>query len=105
MKKIGWGAVLGFFLMAAAITVGSYKIAWAGPCPTFYLKTDDGKIINPLTGKNADQPYSIRQTCGSCHDYKRISKGYHFQQDWDVAADDFDKKAPWMLSPGMAGGF
>jgi hypothetical protein len=91
--------------MATAITAGSCKTVWADSCPTFYLKTDDGKIINPLTGQNADQPYSTRETCGACHDYKRISKGYHFQQDWDVASDDFDKNAPWRLSPGMAGGF
>lgn len=28
-------------------------------CVSFHLKTDDGKIINPRTGENADQPSSI----------------------------------------------
>jgi cytochrome b subunit of formate dehydrogenase len=30
-------------------------------CVPFHLKTEDGKIINPLTGENADQPYSSRE--------------------------------------------
>jgi len=47
--------------MAAAITAGSHKIACADSCPTFYLKTDNGKIVNPITCQNADQPYSTRR--------------------------------------------
>ena len=61
-------------------------------CPPFHLKTEDGKIINPLTGENADQPYSPRQTCGACHKYDEITKGYHFQQGWDKISDDFAAK-------------
>ena len=45
-------------------------------CPPFYLRTDQGKIINPFTGQNADEPYSTRQTCGECHEYEKITKGY-----------------------------
>ena len=74
-------------------------------CVPFHLKTEDGKIINPLTGDNADQPYSSRQTCGACHDYDKITKGYHFQQGWDKIKDDFNKKKPWVLSDGMLGKF
>jgi hypothetical protein len=74
-------------------------------CPPFHLKTDDGKIINPLTGENADQPYSTRQTCGACHNYDQITKGYHFQQGWDRIKDDFSQKKPWVLSDGMMGKF
>jgi hypothetical protein len=74
-------------------------------CVPFHLKTEDGKIINPLTGENADQPYSSRQTCGACHNYDQITKGYHFQQGWDRIKDDFNKQKPWMLSDGMMGKF
>jgi hypothetical protein len=74
-------------------------------CPPFHLKTDDGKVINPLTGENADQPYSTRQTCGACHNYDQITKGYHFQQGWDRIKDNFSKKKPWVLSDGMMGKF
>ncbi|HOP46265.1 MAG TPA: hypothetical protein PK874_01270 [Desulfobacteraceae bacterium] len=72
-------------------------------CPPFYLKNDSGEIINPIKGQNADQPYSTRQTCGACHDYDKITKGYHFQQGWDRIRDDFNKEKPWVLSDGMMG--
>ncbi len=72
-------------------------------CVPFHLKTDDGKIINPLTGENADQPYSPRQTCGACHNYGEITKGYHFQQGWDKIKDNYSKDKPWVLSDGMLG--
>lgn len=74
-------------------------------CVPFYLKTEEGKIINPLTGENADQPYSPRQTCGACHNYDEITKGFHFQQGWDRIRDDFSKAKPWVLSDGMMGKF
>lgn len=74
-------------------------------CIPFHLRTEDGKIINPLTGENADQPYSPRQTCGACHKYDEIVKGYHFQQGWDRIRDDFNPKKPWVLSDGMLGKF
>ena len=77
----------------------------AAECPTFHLRTVEGEIIDPWTGQNADKPFSTRQTCGACHDYGRISRGYHFQMGWDRVRDDFSGKEPWRLSPGMAGGF
>lgn len=74
-------------------------------CPPFFLRAEDGAIINPLTGENADKPISMKQTCGAkgCHNYAEITKGYHFQQGWDQIRDDFNPKKPWMLSPGMMG--
>lgn len=72
-------------------------------CPPFHLKTEEGKIINPLTGENADQPYSPRQTCGACHNYEEITKGFHFQQGWDKIRDDYSQDKPWVLSDGMSG--
>jgi hypothetical protein len=76
-------------------------------CPPFFLRAEDGSIINPVTGQNADKPVSTRQTCGAqgCHDYGAITKGYHFQQGWDNVKDDFSKEKPWVLSPGMMGKF
>jgi hypothetical protein len=100
-----WGLTLlalAGMLMTLMPGVASAKIR---TCPPFHLKTDDGKIINPLTGENADQPYSTRQTCGACHNYDQITKGYHFQQGWDRIKDDFSKKKPWVLSDGMMGKF
>lgn len=103
---------LRFWGVAVLALTGALTAWWPGAagakfrtCPPFHLKTDDGKIINPLTGENADQPYSTRQTCGACHNYDEITKGYHFQQGWDKIKDNFSKKKPWVLSDGMMGKF
>lgn len=101
---IGMAAILALAGLSALWTP-SPVIAKERACVPFHLKTEDGRIINPLTGENADQPYSSRQTCGACHDYDKITKGYHFQQGWDRIKDDFDKKKPWVLSDGMMGKF
>jgi hypothetical protein len=69
------------------------------------LKGFDG---NPLTIESKN-PYSPKKTCGGCHDYERITNGYHFQQgrtDEDrkiVISDTFDQKYSWNLSSGMYG--
>ena len=69
------------------------------------LKGCDG---NPLT-LESKIPYSPRKTCGGCHDYDQITKGYHFQQGRTdgagkiVISDTFDPKYPWNLSSGMYG--
>jgi len=69
------------------------------------LKGFDG---SPLTA-DSKAPYSPRKTCGSCHDYDRITNGYHFQQGRTdgsgkiVVSDTFDPKYPWNLSSGMFG--
>jgi hypothetical protein len=101
-----------FLGLAALVLAAGAGLLAAAPgqaktraCVPFHLKTEDGKIINPMTGENAGQPYSTRQTCGACHDYDKITKGYHFQQGWDRIKDDFSKKKPWVLSDGMMGKF
>lgn len=48
-------------------------------------------------------PYSPKETCGRCHTYETVTKGYHFQQGYDVIADQFNEAKPWILSPGMVG--
>jgi hypothetical protein len=69
------------------------------------LKGFDG---DPLT-MESKIPYSPKKTCGACHDYDRITNGYHFQQGRTdgagkiVISDTFDSKHPWDLSSGMYG--
>jgi Cytochrome c3 len=41
------------------------------------LKGFDGGNIT----KDSKKPYSPKNTCGTCHNYGRITSGYHFQQD------------------------
>ncbi len=74
-------------------------------CPPFFLRTETGDIINPVTGQNADKVMSTRATCGAagCHDYDKITRGFHFQQGWEKISDSFNKDKPWILSDGMMG--
>jgi len=94
------------FLVLACLILPVSSFGVSDPCPPFYLKTDRGETINPMTGENADQPYSPRKTCGACHDVDKISKGYHFMMDWDKASDDRfkDTDTPWLVSTGLTGG-
>jgi len=69
------------------------------------LKGFDGSSLTT----DSKVPYSPRKTCGACHDYDQITKGYHFQQGRTdgtgkiIVSDTFDSKYPWNLSPGMYG--
>lgn len=56
----------------------------AGYVHRLTLYDADGKAISP-TDENP-RPYSSRVTCGKCHEYGRISHGWHFNaQQTDVA--------------------
>lgn len=58
-----------------------------------WLRNETGEHITP--GLNSSDPYSPRRTCGGCHSYGTITRGGHFQQGFDVAAQK--KGAP----PGL----
>ncbi|MDL1959882.1 MAG: hypothetical protein LWW99_11105 [Deltaproteobacteria bacterium] len=46
----------------------------------FILRDEQGNAIDPIHDINTDRPYSPEQTCGECHDYNKITEGYHFTQ-------------------------
>ena len=74
-------------------------------CPPFHLMDGAGNVINPVTGENADKPYSPRQTCGGCHDYEKIVEGFHFQQGrGETPAPWLAERYAWVTSPGDYGG-
>lgn len=78
-----------------------------GVCPPFFIRDERGAVINPVNMQNAEVPYSPRQTCGTagCHDYEKITKGYHFQQGKDEEAnEELRSLYQWVLSPGQYGG-
>lgn len=83
----------------------SPSASFAGKHPPFYLLNSEGDIINPLTGENADQPYSSYNTCDMCHSYDDIVMGYHFQMGLESVSDHYSKEHPWVLSDGMFGKF
>lgn len=87
--------------MAALVVAPSYA---AHPFPVA-LKGYDGATI----GAGDNVPYSPKQSCGTCHDYNLITRGYHFQQGRTDAAgtitvtDTYNPAKPWILSAGMYG--
>ncbi len=74
-------------------------------CPPFFLRDEAGNVINPVTGENPDKPYSPKQTCGACHDYERITQGFHFQQGTDEQRPKvLGDRCQWVSTPGNYGG-
>lgn len=53
----------------------------AGGHPDVWLKNEFGERISP--DANSFDPYSPRQTCGGCHSYATITRGWHFRQGYD----------------------
>ncbi len=76
-----------------------------GVCPPFRLMDEEGKPIDPISGLNSDKPYSPKQTCGRCHDYQKITKGYHFMQGkGEEPTPDQKSRCLWAITPGNYGG-
>jgi cytochrome b subunit of formate dehydrogenase len=78
-----------------------------GVCPPFPLRDEAGGIINPTAGLNASAPYSPKQTCGAkgCHDYGKITEGFHFTQGkGEAMPPEFAARYQWASTPGNYGG-
>jgi hypothetical protein len=78
-----------------------------GVCPSFQLRDEAGNVINPVLSVNANVPYSPRQTCGAagCHDYNKITEGFHFQQGkGEQVPAAMAGRYAWVTSPGNYGG-
>ncbi len=74
-------------------------------CPPFFLRDERGQAIDPVHGRNAKAPYSPKRTCGACHDYDKITDGYHFQQGrGEKPTPEMAKRYRWVSSPGNYGG-
>jgi len=77
----------------------------SGVCPPFHLRDEDGNAIDPVAGKNADKPYSPKKTCGRCHDYQKITRGYHFTQGaGESPTQEQAARCLWASTPGNYGG-
>jgi len=116
------GLVVGAVLVAAGLlghaaraanTAADGKPARTAPatgarhdvCPPFHLLDEDGNRIDPVAGVNADRPFSPKQTCGRCHDYGKITQGYHFTQGrGEKPTPDQRSRCQWALTPGNYGG-
>ena len=88
-----------------AQVAGREIVSQSSVCPPFFLYDEDDNIIDPVNNINADKPYSPKQTCGKCHDYDKITEGYHFQQGKDeISSETFNERYQWVSSPGNYGG-
>jgi formate dehydrogenase gamma subunit len=103
MFKIKYISRLSILLSFSLIMIFSGAAQAAHPAITLLDK--NGDEVNPITGDNDKAPFSTEQTCGMCHDYDKITSGYHFQMGWDVVSDTFGVKdgKPWQISNGMMG--
>jgi len=101
-------------------------------CPPFKLLDADGNPINPKMGPDGKpilpkydkdgnvtniaelrfvgNPVSMKKTCGQCHEYDKITHGYHFQMGRDqlfpaIPEDrsDAEKLSPASQGPGYFG--
>ncbi|NLP11063.1 hypothetical protein GX408_11775 [bacterium] len=94
--------VVAMFMFPLSLKAQEFR---GGICPPFHLYDEHGEVINPVASQNVDQPYSPRQTCGKCHDYEKITQGYHFQQGRGEMAPAFmQERYGWVTSPGNYGG-
>jgi hypothetical protein len=81
------------------------KVSVEGVCPPFFLYDESGNVIDPVHGINGDKPYSPKQTCGKCHDYNKITEGFHFQQGRGEKPNPLTaERCLWVTSPGNYGG-
>ncbi|KPJ88353.1 MAG: hypothetical protein AMS18_13420 [Gemmatimonas sp. SG8_17] len=98
-------ALLRHYYLIASTAFLMVAPAAAAQHPAIYLLDGSGSIINPVTGINADAPFSTKRTCGMCHNYALITQGFHFQMGWDVVSDDYgaDNGRPWSISNGFLG--
>jgi hypothetical protein len=80
-------------------------ITQKGVCPPFNLYDEEGNLIDPVNNVNTGKPYSPKQTCGKCHDYEKITQGFHFQQGKDEQATGLvAERYQWVSHPGNYGG-
>ena len=103
MRRVGWRG-LALLLTGMLGWLSAEAVPAARPHAAVQLKDADGRSIDPAAA--SPRPYSPRQTCGGCHDYAKITHGYHFQMGADqakLAQVKPDPAKPWIWSPGQIG--
>jgi hypothetical protein len=89
-------ALLGLARLGQAAAIGPRSL-WDGgatvPVHRFQIFDEDGQVVVPtLPGA---MPMSTRYTCGTCHDYKTVAGGFHFNADVPKAKADRPGE-PWV---------
>jgi hypothetical protein len=100
-------ACAGMNVVPLCISEEITEVSGLGVCPPFKLRDEQGKIIDPIHSINDTVPYSPKQTCGSagCHDYSRITEGFHFTQGkGEALPPEYAARYNWVSFPGNYGG-
>lgn len=100
-------AIVGIAGACAFLLIASVPALAGHPFPV-QLKGYDagGKVVDISPAENSAVPYSPKQTCGTCHPYDEITRGYHFQQGMDQGSDNYGVahgQPAFISSPGMFG--
>ncbi|HVO67231.1 MAG TPA: hypothetical protein VMT12_12160 [Syntrophales bacterium] len=91
--------IVAFIYFLSSLAIPHPASSWTHQ--NIWMKNEQGRRITPEV--NSTDPYSPRHTCGGCHDYSVITRGYHFSQGFDEMSDRYNSKRPWILSPGFYG--
>jgi hypothetical protein len=70
----------------------------SAPVHVFELYDEEGRLIRP--GDENPKPFSIKQTCGKCHNYAKIASGWHFNSH-DSDVDPGRPGQPWVLTDSV----
>ena len=98
-----------FILFACAIAVHSQEKTFLGDTDdgsrstvvhSIKLYDEEGGLIRPDNSRHL--PFSSRQTCGTCHNYAKISTGWHFNAVDTVRAGERNSE-PWIFSDAETG--
>ncbi len=70
--------------------------------PVHLIGLVDPEGVGIMSDEEPLQPFSTKQTCGVCHSYDLISKGWHFNAvDSNVAPGRVGE--PWLLTDAVTG--
>jgi len=92
-------------LLALACALGGLAVAEGDgsrtrPVHIIPLYDENGEKISPLDKDG--MPFSVRTTCGECHDYETIALGHHFNSH-DPHAVAGRPAQPWVLADKKTG--
>lgn len=76
----------------------SHKWDGSVAVPVHRIPVTDERNVSIYPEEASPMPMSTRTTCGACHDYDKISKGFHFNSDPSEKAVE-----PWVLLDEKAG--
>ena len=65
------------------------------------LYNDEGVVISP-SDEDSAEPYSVKRTCGKCHDYSAVSGGWHFNASFENVEHGRPGE-PWILNDYKTG--